>query len=224
MGRGGYIKLFRSLLEWSWHDDPATLSVFIHLLLLANFADSQWRGVALKPGQVAIGRKALAELTGLSERQVRTALTRLKSTGCVTIEATNKYSLISFVNWGKFQGLDDEATSKTTSNATNERPANDHYIRNKECLRKEEVGAPAPSAKRFSPPVVADVAAYCAERKNGVDAQQFVDFYTAKGWRVGNSPMKDWRASVRTWERRDTSSSGQAGRKESDPYANYEHF
>lgn len=89
---------------------------------------------------------------------------------------------------------------------------------------KAELCAPAPSAKRFSPPVVADVAAYCAERKNGVDAQQFVDFYTAKGWRVGNSPMKDWRAAVRTWERRDTSSSGQAGRRERDPYAGYECF
>lgn len=89
---------------------------------------------------------------------------------------------------------------------------------------KAELCAPAPSARRFSPPAVEDVASYCAERGNGIDAQQFVDFYTAKGWRVGNSPMKDWRASVRTWERRDTSSSGQAGRKESDPYANYEHF
>jgi hypothetical protein len=38
-----------------------------------------------------------------------------------------------------------------------------------------------------------------------VDAQQFVDFYASKGWRVGNQPMKDWRAAVRTWERRESS-------------------
>lgn len=58
---------------------------------------------------------------------------------------------------------------------------------------------------RFTPPTAEEVAAYCAERKNKVNAQRFVDFYTAKGWRVGNQPMKDWRAAVRTWEERDES-------------------
>ena len=43
--------------------------------------------------------------------------------------------------------------------------------------------------------------AYCDERGNGVDAQRFVDFYDSKGWMVGSSPMKDWRASVRGWEK-----------------------
>ena len=56
---------------------------------------------------------------------------------------------------------------------------------------------------RFSPPSVEDVTAYCRERKNGVDPQKFIDFYTAKGWMIGPNPMKDWKASVRTWEQRD---------------------
>lgn len=55
--------------------------------------------------------------------------------------------------------------------------------------------------KRFIPPTVEEVAAYCRERKNGVDPKRFVDFYASKGWKVGNQPMKDWRAAVRTWER-----------------------
>lgn len=57
--------------------------------------------------------------------------------------------------------------------------------------------------ERFSPPSVEYVTAYCRERKNGVDPQKFVDFYTAKGWKVGQNPMKDWKACVRTWEQRD---------------------
>lgn len=57
--------------------------------------------------------------------------------------------------------------------------------------------------KRFSPPSVEDVAAYCKERGNKVNAQTFVDFYSAKGWKVGQNPMKDWKACVRTWEQRD---------------------
>jgi len=56
---------------------------------------------------------------------------------------------------------------------------------------------------RFSPPSVEEVAAYCNERKNSVNAQTFVDFYAAKGWKVGQNPMKDWKACVRTWEQRD---------------------
>ena len=56
---------------------------------------------------------------------------------------------------------------------------------------------------RFVPPTVDEVAAYCMERGNAVDAQQFCDFYEAKGWRVGNQQMRDWKAAVRTWERRD---------------------
>jgi hypothetical protein len=44
---------------------------------------------------------------------------------------------------------------------------------------------------------------YCQERGNKVDPQRFVDFYEAKGWKVGNTPMKDWKAAVRTWEQRD---------------------
>ena len=60
-----------------------------------------------------------------------------------------------------------------------------------------------PPVKRFIKPTAEEVRAYCAERGNRVDAQAFVDFYAAKGWKVGNAPMKDWKAAVRTWEKRD---------------------
>ena len=59
------------------------------------------------------------------------------------------------------------------------------------------------SAKRFTPPTVEEVKAYCEERKNRVDPERFVDFYTSVGWKVGDKPMKDWKAAVRTWEKRD---------------------
>ena len=52
----------------------------------------------------------------------------------------------------------------------------------------------------FIKPSVDDVEAYCAERRNGVDAHRFVDFYESKGWMVGLSPMVDWQACVRKWE------------------------
>ena len=57
--------------------------------------------------------------------------------------------------------------------------------------------------KRFRPPTVEEVEAYCFERNNKVDAERFVDFYSSNGWKVGKNPMKDWKAAVRTWEKRD---------------------
>ena len=62
---------------------------------------------------------------------------------------------------------------------------------------------PQKASRRFIPPSLEDVAEYCQKRGNGVSPQRFVDFYTAKGWRVGNQPMRDWRAAVRTWETRE---------------------
>ena len=60
--------------------------------------------------------------------------------------------------------------------------------------------------KKFTIPTPEEVQAYCNERNNGISGQQFCDFYSSKGWKVGSQPMKDWRASVRTWEgkRRET--------------------
>ena len=57
------------------------------------------------------------------------------------------------------------------------------------------------SSKRFIPPTVDMVSEYCLERNNSVDPEEFVDFYTSKGWLIGKNKMKDWKAAVRTWER-----------------------
>jgi hypothetical protein len=58
------------------------------------------------------------------------------------------------------------------------------------------------NSTRFIPPSVDEVKAYCIERGNKIDPQYFVDFYASKGWKVGKEKMKDWKASVRTWEKR----------------------
>ena len=58
-------------------------------------------------------------------------------------------------------------------------------------------------SKRFSPPSVEEVRAYCQERGNGIDPEAFVDFYAARGWKYGaGRPIVDWKAAVRTWEAR----------------------
>lgn len=57
------------------------------------------------------------------------------------------------------------------------------------------------SKRTFVKPTLEEVVAYCNERKNGIDPQQWLDHYTSNGWKVGKNPMKDWKAAVRTWEK-----------------------
>ena len=74
----------------------------------------------------------------------------------------------------------------------------------KECYAElEDIIDGSQKKKRFVKPSVEEVREYCNERRNRVDPEAFVDFYASKGWKVGKEPMKDWRAAVRTWERRD---------------------
>lgn len=90
----------------------------------------------------------------------------------------------------------------------------------KDIEKKEEdiiMGVPAEQpvkkrAKAFVPPTVDDVREYCSERGNNVNPEVFVDFYESKGWMIGKSKMKDWKAAVRTWER----SEGRKGVKNHD--------
>ena len=56
--------------------------------------------------------------------------------------------------------------------------------------------------ERFVPPTVEEVAAYCEERKNGIDPEEFWSFYDSKGWKVGRSPTESWKSAVVTWEKR----------------------
>lgn len=56
--------------------------------------------------------------------------------------------------------------------------------------------------RKFKKPTIEDIKQYCYERKNNINAEQFIDYYEANGWKVGKNPMKDWKAAIRTWERR----------------------
>ena len=64
---------------------------------------------------------------------------------------------------------------------------------NKEKIYKKE---------NFKKPTIQEIIDYCVERNNRVDANRFYDFYTSKGWKVGNQSMKDWKAAIRNWERK----------------------
>ena len=103
------------------------------------------------------------------------------------------------------------------------KPNNAYSIKNRECIQdgysldtqvrlgkdslelEEEIEidnkSDKPTRKRFVPPTLEEVQAYCIERNNNVDAERFINHYTSNGWMVGKNKMKDWKAAVRTWEK-----------------------
>ena len=86
-------------------------------------------------------------------------------------------------------------------------------------IKKESAGA---HNKKFVKPTVEEVKEYCQERKNSVDANRFVDYYEANGWKVGRNSMKDWKAAVRTWERREVGGLQSRNLENSTPGSDFE--
>lgn len=113
----GYIRLFRSLTNWEWYTDVNTKSVFLHLILTANYEPKQWRGITVERGQRIYSRASIASELRMSERSVRTALNHLISTGEVTNQTTPQYSMVTIKNYDQYQ--------QVTNETTNDRPAND---------------------------------------------------------------------------------------------------
>ena len=72
--------------------------------------------------------------------------------------------------------------------------------KNTDTETEKETATEKDTATETAPPTLAEVTAYCRERRNSIDPQHFVDHYTANGWMIGKSPMRDWRAAVRRWE------------------------
>lgn len=94
---------------------------------------------------------------------------------------------------------------KQTENKPEQTRKEKEKEREKESENDSYCSPPPPSGpKRFVPPTLAEVQSYVAERQSPVDPQGFIDFYASKGWMVGKTPMKDWKAACRnaeTWER-----------------------
>ena len=205
-----YIKLQRKLLDWEWYSDMVTKTVFIHLLLKANWKDGRWKGYEVKRGSLITGRRVLAEELNLSEQQIRTALNHLKSTNEITIKPTTRFSVITIVNYDRYQQVnqqDDQVATNNQPSSNQQSTTIEEFKNNKNNKNKEfkENDTPNGVSKRkcFTPPSLEEVQAYCQERDNNVDPQRFIDFYESKGWLVGKNKMKSWEAAVRTWESRD---------------------
>jgi hypothetical protein len=136
-GMTGWIKIHRKFMKWGWADKPEMVSLFIHLLVEANYEDKIWRGQTIKAGELVFGRKAWSKSTGISEQSLRTCIDRLKSTGEITIKTTNKYSIITIVKYKEYQILNCDVTSKSTNTLTSNQPTTNQQLTTPKEVKKE---------------------------------------------------------------------------------------
>lgn len=145
----GWIKAYRTLLEWEWHTDPNMVSLWMHLLMLANYEDKRWRGITIKRGQLVTGRKALSEITGISEQSIRTCLERLKSTNEITIKTTNKYSIITICEFDNYQDTE-ELNNQPTNQLANQQLTNNQPTTNQQLTTTKEYKEDKNNKKKIS--------------------------------------------------------------------------
>ena len=128
-----FVKVYRKLVNWEWYSDANTTKIFLHCLLKANWKEGSWKGIHYEAGQFITSLSSLSKDNGLSERQVRTALNHLISTGEISSSTTDKTTgkrltrnrIITVNNWVDYQTSDKRTDRQTTSEPTGERQASD---------------------------------------------------------------------------------------------------
>ena len=127
---GGFIKVYRSMLQWEWHDEPVTVATWYYCLLRANYTEKEWHGKTVKAGQFITSLDHMAKDIGVTVNQLRTAIKHLKSTNNITSESTNASTLITVANFGLYQSSGEKVTNEITNEITNESQTNHKRITN----------------------------------------------------------------------------------------------
>jgi len=214
----GWIKLHRKVLQSDVAGDPYGLAVWAWCLLKANHEARKWRGKTIDAGQFLTGRQTAAIETGLPGSTWVGVMRRLEQYGYIRQQSDSRGTLVTVCNYASYQSENSEGRQQTVNEpsagrqpAVNKPSTNRQRTvtnKNQELRTKNQeqrtTGGPAANPRaRFVPPSVEEVQDYCESRGNGIDAQQFIDFYEARGWKLSRGvTMKDWRSAVRTWERR----------------------
>ena len=101
----GWIKLHRKLIDWEWYKDVNTFKLFLHLLLKANTETKKWQGQTINRGQLITSLKNLSHETGLTEKEVRTAISKLEKTKEVGKQTTSVNTTLTMINYDLYQSM-----------------------------------------------------------------------------------------------------------------------
>ena len=160
--------------------------------------------------------KYFADLYGVSISSIKRWIKSLIDKGYITSRLIYKEGSSEIeTRWVQIcteGGSKNEPTPSIKNEPDNNTSFNNTFNNTNEYREKSD----KPTRTRFTPPSIEDVQAYCKERNNNVDAERFIDYYTSNGWMVGKNKMKDWKASVRTWERNGQSTAQKATPNKND--------
>ena len=95
----GYIKLHRRILDWDCYSDANTFRLFLHCLLNANWKDGVFKGVKIPRGNLVTSLPKLSQELRLTERQIRTAIEHLKTSGTIAVTTYSKFRIITVLNY-----------------------------------------------------------------------------------------------------------------------------
>lgn len=176
MLENGYIKLHRSLANWRWYKEPKTLLLWIHLLLNANYESREMGEKTIERGQIATSLAGLADQTGLSVKEVRTSLDRLKKTGEVAVWSNRHMTVITVNEYERYQSdganqWQTEGKPRAYSGQTegNQRATMKERKEREESKKAKKEGAPE-LPERFSEPVAETVREWLAYKQERREA------------------------------------------------------
>lgn len=149
MNDGNYIKINRKILEWEWYQDINTKVLFFHMLLKANWKEGKFQGTTVPRGSFISSINKLATETNLTEREIRTAISHLKSTGEVTSKATNKFTVFTVFNYDSYQSndkqIDNQSPSERHSNDIQTTTIEERKKERREEVKKKKESSPSPN-------------------------------------------------------------------------------
>lgn len=108
MNESGFVVLYRSLLNWKYHDFPAAMSLWVHILLMANWKDGFFLGESIPRGALATSYNRLATEVGLEQKTVRKWLKRFEADEMITVKSTQRFTIIKVLKYSDFQGIRDK--------------------------------------------------------------------------------------------------------------------
>lgn len=120
MNSAGWIKIHRSILDWEWYSDTSVTRLFLHFLFKASFNDKLWQGRMIKRGQLVCSLQSLAVELNLSKQQVRTAISKLESTGEIEKSITHQYTVITVCKYDSYQSEKKDSNTLATHESTHE--------------------------------------------------------------------------------------------------------
>lgn len=134
----GYIKIWRKFIEWEWYGDVNMMSLFLHLLLKANYKESKFMGIIIPRGSLVCGRRELAKTLNISEMSIRTCINKLKSTQEITTKTTNKFTIVSVCNYEEYQ-IKQEDFNQENNQVVNQRSTNNQPTINQQLTTSKEL-------------------------------------------------------------------------------------